>query len=172
MFSYQNNFAVNFFNIVFYIQCEKMSRKGFFVYDYEMNYFCHMLNEKEYNRFISLSSVYILAIVLFGLMFFSNSFENKSGISNNPVSTHISLSVNTAVPGQFIRLHVFQKTWIVNKDNFNLLGFNRNTLSDNKVNCIKISYLKQLRLGSNKIPHFLLRYHLFPAETDEPPLLS
>ncbi len=114
----------------------------------------------------------MLAIVLFGFMFFSNSFENKSGIANNPVSTHISISVNTAVPGQFIRLYVFQKTWIVNKDNFNLLGFNRNTLYDNKLNCNKISYLKQLRLGSNEIPHFLLRYHLFSAETDEPPLLG
>ena len=131
-----------------------------------------MLDDREYRGFIDFRSVFVLVILMFGFIIFSNSSENKSVISHIPLSTGISIGENNAFTSQFIALQVFQKIWIVNRDNFNLLGFNRNILSENKITSIRISYLKQLRLGSPKILHFLLHYHFFPPETDEPHLLS
>ena len=89
-----------------------------------------------------------------------------------PVSSFVSVSENNAISAQFIRLQVFQKTWISNKDNFELLAFNRNPLSEDKKTGIRITYLQNIRQNLHRIPQFIFRYHLFPAEMEEPPLLS
>jgi hypothetical protein len=111
-------------------------------------------------------------ILLFGLLVYDNSGKNTAEHNRKPVSIFISVSENTAVSGTFIRLQVFQKTLISNKDNFDILAFNRNPVSENKKAALKVSNLETIRQSSDKILQFLLRYHLFPAETDDPPLLS
>ena len=106
------------------------------------------------------------------MLIYNNSGGNTVDRSRKPVSNIISVSENTAVSGSFMRLQVFKKTWISNKDNFDILAFNRNPLSENRKATLKVSNLETKRRSSNKIPQFLLQYHLFPPETDEPPLLS
>ena len=131
-----------------------------------------MLSTRENIRNFHFEAIIILAIVFFGLLFYNNSFRNANELKRKPVSTNISVSDNNAVSGPCIRLQVFQKTWISNKDNFNLLAFNRNPLSENRKTNLKVYHLLIIRQNSYKIPQFILRYHLFPAEMDEPPHLS
>ncbi|MGA2405938.1 MAG: hypothetical protein ABSF81_04205 [Bacteroidales bacterium] len=131
-----------------------------------------MLNTRENIRIINFDSIILLSILFFGLLIYNNPVRNSTKLNRNPVSTFMSVSENSAVSSTCIRLQIFQKTWISNKDNFNLLAFNRNPLSENKKTGIKISQLQNLRRNSYRIPLFIFRYHLFPVEMDEPPLLS
>lgn len=131
-----------------------------------------MADSRENIRFVNFDSIIVILILLFGLLIYSNSYGNKADKSLKPVTHAIIASENTAIAGSFLRLHVFQKTSVSNKDNFNLLAFNRNTLYVDKRNTLKVSNLESIRQNSNRIPQFLLRYHLFPVETDEPPILS
>ena len=131
-----------------------------------------MLGTRENIRFINIDSIVVILILLFGVLVYNNSGRNISDHSRKPVSNFISVSENTADSFTFMRLQVFQKTWISNKDNFDILAFNRNPLSENKKATLIVSYLEIIRRCSIKIPQFLLRNHLFPSETDDPPLLS
>ena len=131
-----------------------------------------MLNTGENIRSFHFEAIIVLVILFFGLLFYNNSFSNTNELKRRPVSTNISVSDNNAVSGPLIRLQVFQKTWISNKDNFKLLAFNRNPLSENKKTGLKVCHLLIISQSSHKIPQFILRYHLFPVEMDEPPHLS
>ena len=111
-------------------------------------------------------------MLLIGVLICNNSGANTADNSRKPVTHVIRVSENTAITGSLIRLQLFQKTWISNKNNFDMLAFNRNPLSEDKKHTLKVSNLVSIRQNSNRIPQFLLRYHLFPPETDEPPLLS
>jgi hypothetical protein len=131
-----------------------------------------MLNTRENIRNFHFDAIIILAIIFFGLLFYNNSFRNTNELERKPASTYIAVSDNNSITGPCIRLQVFQKTWISNKDNFNLLAFNSNPLSENRKTNLKVYHLLIIRQNSYKIPQFILRYHLFPAEMDEPPHLS
>ena len=131
-----------------------------------------MLNTRENIRNFHFDAIIILVIVFFGLLFYNNSFCNTNELARKPESTYIAASNNNSITGPCIRLKVFQKTWISNKDNFNLLAFNNNPLSENRKTNLKVYHLLIIRQNSYKIPQFILQYHLFPAEMDEPPHLS
>ena len=131
-----------------------------------------MLDTRENIRNFHFDAIIILVIVFFGLLFYNNSFSNTNELERKPALTYIAVSDNNSIAGPCIRLQVFQKTWILNKDNFNLLAFNRNPLSENKKTGLKVCHLLIISQSSHKIPQFILRYHLFPAEMDEPPHLS
>lgn len=131
-----------------------------------------MLRSRENIRYINFDAIIVLTILFFGLLFFNNSSGSTPLPKSPPVSTYISVSEDNAISSPCIRLQIFQKTWILNKDNFNLLAFNRNPLTENKKTGIKVSYLQIIRESSHKIPQFILRYHLYPSETDEFPFLS
>ena len=123
-------------------------------------------------RIINLDSICVIAIVLFGLLIYSNSEKNTTDFHRKPASTCISIIESNADYSPCIRLQVFQKAWILNRDNFNLLAFNGNQLSENRKTGIKVSHLQIIRQSSHKIPQFILLYHLFPPDKDEPPFLS
>jgi aminopeptidase-like protein len=131
-----------------------------------------MLNSREniWNHYFD--SIIVFAIVFLGLLVYSNSVRRTAVLKRNPVSTYISVSEKNADFSPYVRLQVFQKTCISNKDHFNLLAFNWNQVFENKKSDLKVSYLQIIRQSSNKIPLFILRYHLFPDDSDEPPLLS
>lgn len=123
-------------------------------------------------RILSLDSIIVIEILLFGLLIYSNSAKNTNELQRKPASTCISVIENNADYSPCIRLQFYQKTWILNRDNFNLLAFNSNQISENRKTGIKVSHLQIIRQSSHKIPQFILLYHLFPGDTDEPPLLS
>ena len=127
-----------------------------------------MLNTRENIRIVNFDAIIVISILFFGLLVYNNSFRNSTELSRKPVSTYISVSDNNAVSSTCVRLQVFQKTWISNKDNFDLLAFNRNPLSDNRRTDLKILYFRNISQGILKIPQFILFYHLFPREKDEP----
>jgi hypothetical protein len=131
-----------------------------------------MVRNRENIRIINIDAIIVLAVLFFGVLIHNNSFNSVTPHKSNPVSTYISVNGNNAVSSQCIRLQVFQKTWILNKDNNNLLAFNRNPFSENRKTDIKISQLQVIRQSSNRIPQFILRYHLYPSEPDEYPFLS
>ena len=131
-----------------------------------------MLNIRENIRFVNIDAFIVLSILLFGILIYSDSRKTTTELNRKPVSAYFSLSENSAVSSSSVRLQLFQKTWISNKDHFNLLAFNRNPQSESKKTDLKVSHLLIIRQSSNKIPQFILRYHLFPAETDEPPHLG
>ena len=131
-----------------------------------------MFGFRENIRAIHFDAIIVSTIIFFGLLTYNNSYQNKTEQNRNHVPIFISVTQNSAVSTPCIRLQVFQKTWILNKDNFNLLAFNSNPLSESKKTGLKVSHLQIIRESSHKIPHFLLKYHLFPPENVEPPLLS
>jgi hypothetical protein len=131
-----------------------------------------MLDTRENIRFVNFDSIFVILILFSGVLVYNNSGRNIADKSHKPISNFISVRENTAVLGTSVQLQVFQKTCISNKDNFDILAFNWNPLSENRKATLKVSNLETKRRSSNKIPQFLLRYHLFPPETDEPPLLS
>jgi len=131
-----------------------------------------MLNTRGNIRFVNFDAFIVLSILLFGILIYSDSRKTTTDLNRKPVSDYFSLSVNSAVSSSSVRLQLFQKTWVSNKDHFNLLAFNRNPQSESKKTDLKVSHLLIIRQSSNKIPQFILRYHLFPAETDEPPHLG
>jgi hypothetical protein len=97
---------------------------------------------------------------------------NRSSVERDsvkkPVPTNFSVTVYNAIPGPVTKVQFLQKTWIVNKDSFKLLSFNRHPLSTSKRSDLKISNLNKERLIFLKKPPAIFLYHLFPAETDEP----
>jgi|WetSurMetagenome_2_1015567.scaffolds.fasta_scaffold02991_3 hypothetical protein len=131
-----------------------------------------MLNARGNIRILNLHSIILLLIVFSGLLISSANFRNstKRCLESVPVSETISQSSAVSSPG--IRLQVFQQIWVLNKDNFDLLAFNRNPLSDDKKIILKISLLQNIRQNSFRVPLYIFSYHLFPSEMDEPPLLS
>ncbi|MGC1389652.1 MAG: hypothetical protein WA816_01310 [Bacteroidales bacterium] len=131
-----------------------------------------MLNTRKNIRVFNFDSIIVVVIVFFALLIYSNSVGKTTDLKRKPASTFISVSEKNAVFTPIIRLQVFQKTWISNKNHFCLLAFNRNQISENKKTDIKVNHLEILRENSHKIPRFILRYHLFPLEKDEPPILS
>jgi hypothetical protein len=131
-----------------------------------------MLKNRENIRVLNIDAVIILFVLLFGLLVYNNSVRSNTGIKSKPVSSFMSVSENIAVSSPCIRIQVFQKVLISNKDNFNLLAFNRNPLSESKKTGIVVSHFQIIRQSSHKIPQSVLRYHLFPTEKDEPPYIS
>jgi hypothetical protein len=130
-----------------------------------------MIN-RENIRIIPSGAIIVLSLLFFVLLTFNNTSGKAPVQKSAPVSMYISINNTNAISTPAIRVQVFQKTWILNNDNFNLLAFNRNPLLENKKERLKVSQYQFIRQGSNKVPQFILRYHLFPVETDAFPDLG
>jgi hypothetical protein len=131
-----------------------------------------MINGRENIRIVNLDSIILLLFLFFGLLIYSNTNRESSASARNPVPSYVTISQSSAVSSPEIRIQIFQKTSILNKDHFSLLSFSRSPLFEDKKSDIKISFLQNIRQNSGMIPIFIFRCHLFPAETDEPPHLS
>jgi hypothetical protein len=131
-----------------------------------------MLEKRDNSRIISLDAILVVFILFFGLLMYNNSFKVNISLKGKPVTYIMAVSEKTGITNPFIRLKIFQKEWISNKDNFSLLAFNRNPLSENKKAGIKVSQFNIIRINSQRIPRFIIRDHLFPSETDEFPFIS
>jgi cell division protein YceG involved in septum cleavage len=131
-----------------------------------------MIEIRDSNRIVHLDAILVVVILFCSLLIYNNSLKVNDGLKNKPVSASMLVIEKTGITTPCIRLKIFQKEWISNKDNFSLLAFNRNPLSENKKAGIKVLQFHFIRRGSQQIPQFILRYHLFPMETDEFPILS
>jgi len=131
-----------------------------------------MFRKKENIGIIPIDTILIILILFFGLLIHNTPVKSSPIHKSSPVSYYIAVSESNAVSNPFIRLQVFQKTWILNKDNYNILAFNRNPLTESQRTGININHFRALRQNLNIIPLFILRYHLFPEESDAFPYLS
>jgi hypothetical protein len=131
-----------------------------------------MLKPRQNIRIISPESIILLLIVFVGFLMFNRPVSISPDLKKNPVSYYIPANGNYAIANMSGRIQIFQKTWISNKDNFFILAFNRNPVSENKLTGMKVSDLRKKIQSSHKMPEFLLRYHLFPLDADVPPQLS
>jgi hypothetical protein len=131
-----------------------------------------MFRNRENIRIIPNDTIILIAILFFGLLIHNNPLKSIPVHKSSPVSCYIAVSDSNAVSNQFVRLQVFQKTWILNKDNYNILAFNRNPLAESQKTGLNINHFQCLRQSLNTIPPFILRYHLFPEESDAFPDLG
>lgn len=131
-----------------------------------------MLQRSENRRILNFDSVFIILVVLSGFLFFGNSTGNISPASKKSSAAYISVSEKSAVSSPVIRLEVFQKTWISNKDNFNILAFNRNPLTEDKKTDLKINNLFLKTQEFTGSPGFFLPTHIFPPNAEDPYDLS
>jgi hypothetical protein len=118
------------------------------------------------------NTIIIGIFLFFSVMMCFNRPVSSSGVRSHSGSVYIIENRISAVHSADIRIQVFQKTWILNKDNFNLLAFNRNPISDNKRTSLNISRYQTFRRCYPDIPQFLHRYHQFPEESEDLPVLS
>jgi hypothetical protein len=130
-----------------------------------------MITERTNIRLINLDRVIILFVFLFGLLIYCCSVKESGVTKHTPVSICLTASVSTGITSSGIRLQVFQKESVSNKNHFDLLAFNRNPFYEDKKTDIKILNFKIIRQSSSTIPVFIRVCHLSPVETDEPPLL-
>jgi hypothetical protein len=131
-----------------------------------------MLDRKQNIRIVNLDSIILIVILTLGLLIYHNSYSNHSDREKNSCKTEISIDQSCATIISVIRLQAFQKTWIYDKDFFNLLSFTKNQFIENKQVDQKISLLKNIRNSTERIPISFFQCHLFPTERDELPLLS
>jgi len=131
-----------------------------------------MLDRNENIRIVNLDSIFLIVILAVGLLISHNTYSNHSDRTKNSSTTEISINQSSATVIPVIRLHAFQKTLYYKNDFFKLSSFTKNQFTENKQVDQKISLLKIIRNGTQRIPISLFRYHLFPTERDEIPLLS
>jgi len=127
---------------------------------------------RENIRIINLDSIILLLFLFFCILLHNNTNRESSARGRSHVPSYVTISQSSAVSGPEIRIQIFQKTSILNKDHFSLLSFSRSPLFEDKKSDIKISFLLNIRQNSAIVPGFIFRCHLFSEETDEPPHLS
>ena len=131
-----------------------------------------MLDKRENIKILNLDSFFLMLILALGLLIYHNTNNNPFDRNKNSSATEISLNQSSGTFCSGLRLQVFQKTWIYNKDNFKLSSFVKNQFLENKKVDQKISLLQSIRNRIEGIPTPLFQYHLCPTERDELPLLS
>ncbi len=134
------------------------------------SYLCNQMYRQENIKIIRLDSLVAFMCILIGLLIINNSTGTKSVSHNNQVPSVLIVSQHNAIAGSGVFIHVYQKISVSNKDNFNILGLNRNFLSlDNKTR-LKIAHLGSIRRNISNIPVYIFRNYLFPEKSDNPPL--
>jgi hypothetical protein len=131
-----------------------------------------MFRTRENIRFVNFETFLLVLVILFGLLFFSDHSGSKFETKKKHDVSFNQLSQNFGIHTPEARLQVFQKSWISNRDNFNLLAFNRNPVCENRKVELKIEQLLLIRKSLSNTPQFIFRYHLFPREMDDPYFLG
>ncbi len=129
------------------------------------------MDVRENTRFVYFDTILLVLVIFFGLAILANS-GNKFESAKKPVACLVRVNDNYAINTPIVRLQVFQKISISNKDNFSLLAFNRNPVAENKKINTRVGQLLLIRQSLSNIPQFISRYHLFPREMDDPHFLS
>jgi hypothetical protein len=131
-----------------------------------------MLDERENIKIINLDSIFLMLILVLGLIIYHNTNNNSSDRNKNSSVTELSLNQSTGTFCSGLKLQAFQKNWISNKNIFKLLSVDNNQFLENKKADQIISLLQNIRNRTEKIQTSFFRYHLFPTERDEVPILS
>lgn len=131
-----------------------------------------MFRERIYTGTINPNSIFLILVLFLGLQIFQNPKFEKLVSKDRSIPFEISVSQNTATISSGIPFHLFQISWISNKDNFKLLSFDKTQFLDNKKTDLKVSLLDNIRENSTDILSAFIQYHLFPPDNDESPVLS
>jgi hypothetical protein len=123
-------------------------------------------------RIVNLDSFILMLIMVLGLLVYNSTDTNHTDRNKNLASTEISLSQSSATFCSGIQLQVLQKTWISFKDSFKLLSYSSKQYMENKKAEQKISLIQTIRENTKSIPILSTRFHLFPSESDDLPILS
>jgi hypothetical protein len=131
-----------------------------------------MLDKKENIEILNLNSIFLILILVLGLIIYHNTNNNSSdrNINSGAIEIYLNQSIGTFCSG--LRLQVFQKIWIYNKDVFKFLSSDKNQFFENKKTDQIISLLQDICNRTKKIQTSFFLYHLFPTERDEVPILS
>lgn len=130
------------------------------------------MSERLNKRIVSIKSIITVLIVFFGMLLCCSYFKGTAEVKKKPAVTYIRETSDVVISDSPTRLQVFQKTWILNKDNFNPMAFNRNPLSVDRKIMLKISQLLTIRQNLFRIPRSSILVQLYPCEKDHPQILS
>jgi hypothetical protein len=131
-----------------------------------------MSDRRENIKTVNLDSIFLMLILVIGLIIYHDTNNNSSASNEKSSASEIFKNQSIGLFCAGLRLQVFQKTWIYNKDVFKLLSiYNYQFLESKKTEQI-ITLLRNIRNKTEKIQPSFIRYHLFPVERDEFPILS
>jgi hypothetical protein len=131
-----------------------------------------MSDNRENIRIVSPVSYLLMIILALGLLIFHNTRNNPPVRQKNQTETELSLNQSSGTFNSGIQLQFFQKNRISDSDNFKLLSYTRIQFLENKKTDQKITHLHNIRKKFDITPTSFIRFHLFPTEKDELPLLS
>jgi hypothetical protein len=132
-----------------------------------------MFNDRENIRPVNYDSFMIILVVFLGFLLQSSSFRSEPDDFNcKHVPALLSAGDICAVSNPEIHLPVMPKSLMSVRENYYPAVTGRNPVADNKTTDIKIFLLQVRRHNIPGVPQYLIRYHLFPSEKDEPYHLS
>jgi hypothetical protein len=131
-----------------------------------------MFTTAKTTRNFNPDSIVILVIVFFALLIYNNSSHRSVADSKKPVSNLVTVNDNIVSDGPAVQFHIYKKIRSLNINPFFSTSLKQDMYCESKIISHKVFRIQLLRLNSIDIPQFLLRYHFFPSEKDEPPLLS
>ncbi len=131
-----------------------------------------MFKTRENISFANFDAILVVIVIFFGVLIFANFSGKNIEPLKKPIASLTVVIENYAINPSLARVQIFQKTWVSNKDNFKLLTLSINQLSENRKTNIRVSQLLLIRQSLAFVPQFILRYHLFPREMDDPNFLS
>ncbi len=128
-----------------------------------------MLKNRENIRILNVDLIIVL-IFIFGFLIYGKSLGNPAETKNNPYPFYYTVHQDCAINTPAIRLRIFYELSGSGRESFNSPVLSQNTLTSNRTIALKVTDLQMLRQNYISIPSFILRYHLFPDEKDEPSL--
>lgn len=131
-----------------------------------------MIKTKEDSRVIHFDSIVLFLILFLSIQISHKSDYYKSTPNGKKVPIEISINQSNATISQGIQFFSFQKSWILNKDNFRLLTFEQTKYIDNKKVDQKIILLDKIRKKSPGFLILIIRNHLIHQGNSEVPALS
>jgi hypothetical protein len=121
---------------------------------------------------VNIKSILLLLFLSFTLLVCINLISNSPVKEKNSVSVDHSFNRYATLSSSAIYLPTFLKNWISLISDFKYFPLkNSPFLENNKVD-VRISQLLNIRRNQEFIPAYFYRFHLFPVENDDEPLLS
>lgn len=131
-----------------------------------------MSDKRENIRINNNNSFFWMLILALGLFICHNTTNSPPDRNKIHVKTETLAEQSTAILLAGSQIQDYQETRVSDNNTIKLLSFARIQFLENKKTIQQISLLRIKREKAEWFPVTISRYHLFPTERDEIPLLS
>ena len=128
-----------------------------------------MIIKKDNILTINRDTILFFIVVLAAVLLFCPSLNKSVKVKTNPHSVVESLQQKSGDVSSGLRITIYQRTWITNKDKYKLLSCLKGQGIPEHTPIQKVSPAVTARREPVFIPALIFRYHLFPDETGEDP---